>query len=367
MKILMTGGHVTPALAIIDELLAMKDQNEIIFVGREYALGSEKIISFESKEIRKKNIRFIDLKAGRFSRLISLRTIYNLLKIPIGFIRAWQIVGRENPDIIISFGGYIGLPVVLSGYLKHKKIYIHEQTICPGIANRLSGIFAKKVFCAFNEAYKYFPANKTIITGNPLRRTIRPVTRNDSKIKKDRPVIYVTGGSLGSHSINMHIKEILKELLKKYIIIHQVGETKEYNDFAKLENFRRSLPPVTRKKYLLNKHFFEDEIGHIYSLADLVVGRAGANTFFELVALEKPAIFIPLPWSANQEQQKQAEIFRKYRVGAVFNQSGSSRELLKLIENTMDNIDFYRKNFPQLHFLYRYDATKVIIKEIFCR
>jgi len=393
MKILITGGHLTPALSLIDALeKRFKKDLEIIFVGRKYALEQEKTQSLEYKEITKRRIKFIPLQTGRLTRILTIRTIRSLFRVPFGFWHGWQIVKNERPDLIFSFGGYLALPIVFWGFIFRIPIYTHEQTIHPGLSNRLIGILAKKVFIAFDEAKQYFSKNKTIVTGNPIRKSVltylrRPRLRQEGFglrpdevwptadevggqahkigcIKKDRPVIYITGGSLGSHSINEHIKKIIAKLLNYYVVIHQVGDTKEYKDYEYLIELKKKLPNELQNRYYVQKHFFEEEIGDIYSLADLVIGRAGANTFFELIALKKPAIFIPLPWAANCEQQKHAEMFKKFGVGEIFHQSDSSNHLLNLIGKMIERLDKYKKNFNSLKYLYKKNAAELIVKEI---
>ena len=125
------------------------------------------------------------------------------------------------------------------------------------------------------------------------------------------------------------------------------------------------MPKYKKERYYLTKHFFDDEIGYIYSLTDLVVGRSGANTFFELLALKKPALFIPLPWSSGREQQHHAEIFTKAGCGEIFHQIGPSEKLLRLIYLMISKIDYYRNNFKHLSRLYKKNVSKYLIEEIF--
>lgn len=365
MKILITGGHLTPALAVIEEIKKDYPETEIIFVGRKYALDSEKTISLEFKEITKRKINFIPLQAGRLTRFFSLKSLRSFFKIPLGFINSFFIIKNNRPDVILSFGGYLALPIVIWGYFFRTPIFTHEQTIKPGLANKIIAFFAKKIFLSFEETEKYFNQKKTIVTGNPTRETIFKVDKKPFKIKKDRPVIYITGGSLGSHSINQHIKKIINKLLSKYIVIHQTGETKEYHDFENLLDLKNKLPKKLSQNYYLVKHFFEDEIGYIYSITDLVVGRAGANTFFELINLKIPAIFVPLPWSSGREQQFHAEIFAKNHIGEIFHQIETSEKLLRLIDKMIENLNFYKTNFQKLDFSYKKNASQYIVKEIF--
>ncbi|MCS6956782.1 MAG: UDP-N-acetylglucosamine--N-acetylmuramyl-(pentapeptide) pyrophosphoryl-undecaprenol N-acetylglucosamine transferase [Patescibacteria group bacterium] len=365
MKILITGGHLAPALAVIDKIKKEKPDIKIIFVGRKYAIDKEKTESLEYKEIRKRKIKFINLKTGRLTRIFSFSSFLNFFKFFLGFFSSFFIILKNRPDLILSFGSYLALPIVFWGYIFKIPVFTHEQTINPGLANKIIGLFAKKIFISFKEAEKFFTKNKVILTGNPIRQSIFKIQKKPFFIKKTAPVLYITGGSLGSHSINLHIKKILKNLLEKYIIIHQTGDTKEYHDYEDLLAIKNQLPENLKNKYFLARHFFEDEIGYVYSLSDLVIGRSGANTFFELIALEKPAVLIPLPWSAGKEQQRHAEIFVKSGCGEVFHQLESSDKLLRIIDKMIKNISFYQNNFKNLKTIYHQDASKKIIKEIF--
>lgn len=360
MKILITGGHVTPALAIIDEL---KNQ-EIVFVGRKYALETEQSLSLEYKEITSRKINFINLTSGRITRLLSAKTFFSLLRIPIGFVQAFSVIKNESPDIVLAFGSYLSVPIVFWAAIFGIHIFIHEQSITPGIANKITSLFAKKVFISFEQARPYFPQNKVVLTGNPIRKSILKTFQKPFEIKNYGQAIFVTGGSLGSHSINEHIKALLKELLENFVVIHQVGDIKEHNDFQILTKLRDSLTPRLKEKYFIKQHFLENEIGYVYSVSDIVVGRAGANTFFELLTLQKPAILIPLPWSANNEQLKQAQLFQQAGVGEVFNQTDSSEQLLNLIKKMLKNVDSYRNNFKNLQSLYKSNAAEIITKTI---
>lgn len=364
MKILITGGHLTPALAVIEEIKRIKPDTEIIFVGRKYAFDSEKTISLEYKEITRRKINFIPIQAGRLTRILTISSIRSFLRIPLGFLNAFHIVNTWRPDVVMSFGSYVALPIVFWSYLYKIKIYTHEQTSKPGLSNRLISFFAKKVFVSFEETTKYFPVKKVVVTGNP----VRSFKVNDKKapfmIKKDRPIIYITGGSLGSHSINIHIKNILSELLKDYIVIHQTGDTKEYRDYETMIKEKDKLPKNFSERYFPVKHLYEEEVAYVYSIADLVIGRSGANTFFELVNYHLPAVLIPLPWASGREQQHHAEILAKSNVGEIFHQIEASDKLVRIINIMMNNLDLYKNNFAKFNKLYKDDAGKYIVKQI---
>ncbi len=364
MKILITGGHLSPALSVIDYIKKKYPEIELVFIGRKYSNDFEKTLTLEYEEIKKRKIKFIHLLTGRLTWFFTLKTFLNILLVPVGILNSLIIVYREKPSCIISFGGYISLPIAFAGYVYGIPVFTHEQTINPGIANRIIGFFARRVFVAFEKTASYFSKKKVIVTGNPVRESIFKIIKKPFSIVKKHPVIYITGGSLGSHSINLHIKKILRDLLKKYIVIHQTGDSREYGDFQELLKFKKNLPTKYRRQYFLKKFFFDDEIGYIYSIADIVVTRVGANTFFELLVLRKPSVLIPLPWSSFGEQLIHAKIFEEAGVGMIFNQDEKSSRLLKLIDKLIINREKYKKNFNRLNNFYRKNATENIVKTI---
>lgn len=366
MKILITGGHVTPALAVIDKLLASpeKDRSRIVFVGRKYSLESEDTLSLEYKEISKRNIPFRTLTAGRLTRVATVQSFIQLLKIPLGFIQSLFILREEQPDMVLSFGGYLALPIACTAWCMGIPVYTHEQTIRPGTANTLIGRFSRKIFYAFPEAERFFPVRKAMLSGNPVRSSIFQVIKKPFVVPTGVRVIYVTGGSLGSHSINDHIGALLPELVKQFFVIHQIGSVKQYDDFERLKRIRRNLPENMRDRYFPVEHFFDEEIGYVYSVSDFVIGRSGANTFFELIHLRKPAIFIPLPWSSHQEQLHHALFFQKQGIGELFEQKDPSSRLMELITKMDRDLQSYRKNFDRLPIQYKKDAADIILAEI---
>lgn len=345
-----------PALALIDILVGKKN-SEIIFAGRKYNLDSEQSYSLEFQEIEKRKLKFIPTSAGRAA-------LKNFFQIVFGLIHALKIVNKEKPDIIFSFGSYIGFPFAFAGWVLQIPSFVHEQTLFPGFANRLGAFFAKKVFVSFPQSSRFFNKEKVVISGNPVRKEIFETRSKPFRIDKKLPVIYVTGGSLGSHSINLHLLKILPKLLEKNIVIHQTGNVKEYQDYETLLKMKESLPKELQLRYFLREHIYSHEIGYIYSLADLVISRSGANIFFELVALKKPAILIPLPWSARQEQQKQADLFVHSGLGEIFSQFDESEKLLNLIDKMLANLMNYQKKFTNLDFLYKQDAVETIYQHI---
>jgi UDP-N-acetylglucosamine--N-acetylmuramyl-(pentapeptide) pyrophosphoryl-undecaprenol N-acetylglucosamine transferase len=139
---------------------------------------------------------------------------------------------------------------------------------------------------------------------------------------------------------------------------------KEYGDYERLQKLQQTLSAELQPNYIVTPHFLASELGYVYSIADVVISRAGANTFFELLTLQKPTLFIPLPWSAYGEQQKQAELFHTKGIGEVFDQARPSEELFLLIEKMMHNLSMYQEQFTTLSFPDGKQATKTIVETI---
>lgn len=336
MKILITGGHITTALAVIEELQKHSGV-EIFVVGRKFAVDHEKTESFEYNAVKRVTIPFVHLPAGRLTRSLSPYSLISILKFPLGFVYAYSLLIKEKPTCVLSFGGYIALPIAIAAYYLGIPVFTHEQTMKPGSTNRLIARFAQKVFVSFNDAQKFFPQHKTVLTGNPVRSFIKRLEQQ----KTSRPTLLIMGGSLGSHSINMHIEKLLEELTKTFVIIHQTGNVAQYGDYERMK-------AKESESYKVFEHFDDQQLVTYYSQSSVVVSRAGANTVCELIILEKPSVLIPLPWAANDEQQAQADFMQKQGVSETFNQNDDSTILLQKIHFVYSKIDTYKQNFGRL-------------------
>ncbi|MFQ5493713.1 MAG: glycosyltransferase [Candidatus Dojkabacteria bacterium] len=312
-KIFITGGHLTPALAVLEELQERGYRN-LVWVGTQYSQTQSEHKSAEYEQVTARNIRFIPFHAGKVWRRWTIRTAFkaltNLLKIPLGFITAFPLIMGERPKVVISFGGYLALPIVIAARLQQIKVVTHEQTTTIGMANRIIARFAHKVFVSWEETVGKFPETKVVLTGNPVRREVLRVTTSNFSFPDKLPVIYVTGGNQGANTINWRLMKILPELLKDANVLHQTGKSSITQDYHKASELKASLPEELKPRYIIRDNIYGDQIGEAFGKADLVVSRSGANTIAELLLLQIPSILIPIPWSSNNEQLRNARMLK---------------------------------------------------------
>ncbi|MDP3733087.1 MAG: glycosyltransferase, partial [Candidatus Daviesbacteria bacterium] len=228
MKILVTGAHFTPAVAVLEELKKYPNA-QVIYVGRKKTLEGDRTISIESQALPSMGIKFIPITTGRLQRAFSIYTIPSLFKIPVGFIQALFIILSQKPDVILSFGGYVGVPLVITGWFLSVPVIVHEQTLVSGLANKISAWFADKIAVSFSNTVN---GEKVILTGNPIREIIK---KTQTKKSRGLPVILITGGNQGSHAINLAVEESLGEISKFASVIHVAGDNK-YHDYERLKN-----------------------------------------------------------------------------------------------------------------------------------
>lgn len=354
MKILITGAHFTPAVAVIEELKKIKNV-EILYVGRDTTLEGDSVPSVESKIIPSLGIKFIPITTGRLQRSPTPYTLLSLLRIPVGFIQALIIILSEKPDVILSFGGYVAVPIVIVGWLFSIPIIIHEQTLVSGLANKISSLFANKIAVSFKngplrEARKV--DEHVILTGNPIRSVILNgvnITHSRGVQNRHRPTILITGGNQGSHIMNLSVEQVLGELTKIANVIHVTGDNK-FKDFERLNELGG-----LGGKYLVKK-WINDEWGKVLSGVDLVVSRAGINILTEMAFMGKVGLVIPIPYLFGDEQNKNAKYFEQLGLVKILPQSKLSASSL------VENIKWILKNLDGLKQKAK-NANKVIIPD----
>lgn len=330
MKVLLVGGHLTPLLAV-GQALQKQSAIEIVSIARTHTMEGDKTPAKELSLLQQFGPVYT-IAAGRLQRRFTRYTIPSLLKMPLGFWQAFFLVKKLRPDVVVSFGSYLSVPVVFAAWLLNIPSLTHEQSVRAGLANRINGWFVKKIAVSFSPSQSYFPKDKTVVTGNPLRESIfadiakSPEVANFlANVKK--PLIYVTGGNQGSHVINQAIFGILDQLLVKYAVIHQTGSTNNAADLLQAKDIKNKLGDLGQSYYPLD-YFNEDDIGAIYHRAELMVCRSGANTVSEILALKKHALLIPIPWAQHNEQYENAKLVTGASLGMILEQKDITSERL---------------------------------------
>lgn len=324
-----TGGHTTPAISIIRYIKKLaeyedKPKCEFIYIGSKKGIEKEYAI--------KENITYKEINTGKLRRSLSLKNISDMFKVMVGFFQSLKILKKYRPNIIFSTGGYVSVPVVLAGKFLKIPVIIHEQTVNVGLANKIASKVAVKIAVTFESSIKHFPKEKTIHTGIPLREEIFTGDKNLCYdlfgIEPKLPLLYITGGSQGSKFINDTIVKVLPELLADMNIIHQCGGTAIHDSYSMLKDFRETLPDDLKARYVV-KDYIYDELKHIYKTTNLIVGRSGAGTVSECIALAKPCIFIPLPNTTKDEQGENARLAENIGGAVVCYQHGLTPENLR--------------------------------------
>ncbi len=293
-----TGGHVYPNIAIYEALREKYPESEFLY------LGTKKGAEYKIINKLTHNIDFIAVYSrGLPIKIKSFQTIISLIIIFFGFLKSILILRKFRPDIIIGSGGYVAAPVLFAAAFLKIKVFIHEQNAVPGRLNMFIAKFATSVGVSFESTKDFFPENKAIYTGYPLRKSIAIKKENAEKIKekynipKKNKVIFVFGGSGGAKTINKVMVEIIPMLLslKNLTIIFSTGRgySKSYRAYDDtIEMLSNVNIPNEKDGKLIIKEYFEN-IDEIYSISDLVVCRAGAGTIKEITAMGMPSILIP--------------------------------------------------------------------------
>ena len=279
-----TGGHLFPGLAAADTL-ARRRPCRVTFVGASRGI--------ETRVVPKRGYALRTLPVRALRGQGPLGFAGSMMRLPASVFSAWRLLGELEPDLLIGVGGYASGPAVIAGWSRRIPTVLLEQNAHPGLTNRLLARFADRICVAFPESAAYFPQQKTIETGNPVRPP-------DPKPHGERSgfSILLFGGSAGAHRLNEIGVEAMARLDRAGLsIVHQTGE-------AELEVVRRRYQDLGIEA---DVRPFIDDMAAAYAAADLVVCRAGATTLAELTALGKPAVLVPYPYAADDHQRKNAE------------------------------------------------------------
>jgi UDP-N-acetylglucosamine--N-acetylmuramyl-(pentapeptide) pyrophosphoryl-undecaprenol N-acetylglucosamine transferase len=324
MKILIaaggTGGHLSPAFALAQEVIYEKPTSKILFV------TSKKKSDVEAVKKRNLEFRSIDVVALQCSH--KFKNVFSFAKLFLGFLKSLLLILGFKPDIVIGFGGYVSVPVMLAAFVLKRRTIIHEQNVKPGLANSFLSYFADKFAISFKKTEDFIRRKDLVLTGNPLRREIFNIDKISAlkrfNFSSDKFHILVIGGSQGSHSINMLTVGALSimdsSVKNKMEFIHITGKN-DYNQI--LESYKRSGVSANVFPYL-------DDIGYAYAASDLVIARAGATTISEILSFNLPSILIPYPY-ARAHQILNAKVLEEGGCCVLRDEKEISPEIFKSI------------------------------------
>ncbi len=292
-----TGGHIFPAVAIANEIKAQNASAEILFVG---ALGK-----MEMEKVPKAGYSIVGLPVVGFNRSNILANLSFPVKLIQSLWKAYKIVKTFKPDIAIGVGGFASGPTLAMANLLGIKTLIQEQNSYAGVTNKILGKRASKICVAYPGMDAFFPADKIIFTGNPVRKDIFPSKISPEKaraffnLNPSKKTLLVIGGSLGAKSINLAVAKCIHSLVAKDIqLIWQTG--KPYFAEAQAAVANINSPGVFVSDFIYDMH-------EAYAAADIVLSRAGALSVSELAILAKPAILVPYPFASEDHQTQNAK------------------------------------------------------------
>lgn len=329
MRILLTGGgtggHFYPLIAVARSLREICQQERIGDVDIIYASDDP----YDAQVLREDRIRFLKIPAGKIRRYFSIQNVFDPFKSFFGIIKAAWILYLNLPDVIFSKGGYASFPTLVAARFFGVPIVIHETDSVPGRVTLWASHFAKRIAISYPETIKFFPKERTAFVGNPIRKEVLGGTMDRAKeifdLESELPVIFVFGGSQGSQKINESILDILPELLEFSQIIHQTGK----DNIASVKE--RAKIVLERVKFPLRYHpipFLDEETyKNAYVSATLIIARSGGS-IFEIAAMARPSILIPLPTSANDHQRENAYSYARTGAAEVIEEQNMTPHIL---------------------------------------
>lgn len=289
-----TGGHIFPAISIANSVKALNPDAEILFVG---ALGK-----MEMEKVPAAGYKIVGLPVAGFHRKLTLRNLSFPFKLINSLLKARKVIKEFKPDVAVGVGGYASGPVLRIASTRGVPSLLQEQNSYPGVTNRLLAKKANRICVAYDNMERFFPKQKLMLTGNPVRKDLLNDIGRDEAIKfwgldASKKTILVIGGSLGARSINNGIIQEIKALPQDVQMIWQTG--KFY-----YEEMKAKLPDELNDRVVISD--FVSRMDMAFAAADLVVSRAGASSISELAILGKPSVFVPSPNVSEDHQTKNA-------------------------------------------------------------
>jgi UDP-N-acetylglucosamine--N-acetylmuramyl-(pentapeptide) pyrophosphoryl-undecaprenol N-acetylglucosamine transferase len=304
-----TAGHVMPNLALLPRL--QEKGWDVRYIGGR---------GMERELVRTSQIPYATIASGKLRRYFSWRNFVDIFNVALGIGQALAILAWWRPRVVFSKGGFVSVPVAFAAFVLRIPVIAHESDLTPGLATRMVRRFARRMLFTFPESGAYFTGASSRCVGTPIRQELtlgaakKGLLRCGFSASDERPVLLVTGGSLGAQRINHAVLAILPELLKRYRIIHLTGKGKLGHPDV----------PGSYRAF----EFLGEELPDILAAADVVLSRAGANSIFELLALRKPMLLVPLEVGSRGDQLHNSEAFARQGWAMLLRESELNGETL---------------------------------------
>jgi len=342
-----TGGHLFPGIAVAEAMMRRIPSGEILFVSTDRAIDNQ---ALASRSFQKVAVSCQPLKGKS-----GIGVLKSIARLPASIWQAMRIVRKFKPDLVLGVGGYVTGPVVLAAKLLGVKTCIHEQNSIPGMANRMLGKIVDRIYTSIPGSEAFFPLEKVVFTGNPVREEFLAEAAVQGGEKNQR-VILVLGGSQGAHRVNNLVVEALcgEGAERNIRVVHQAG--------AKDEGWVRDAYRVAGISARVSA--FIGDMATAYHEADLVVSRAGATTLAELAVLGKPAILIPYPFAADDHQTTNAKFLVDGGAARMYQEQGlSGATIREAVLSLLADEKRLREMARKMKSYARPEATTAIVKE----
>ena len=308
-----TGGHIFPGVAIADAFREMESGTEIIFMGAERGL--------ETRVVPQMGYELVTLPVAGIMNMGAMRGVARSVGLMRAVLKAYGILGRLSPDLVVGVGGYASVPGVIAAALRRIPGCILEQNVIPGKANLFLSRFVQRIYLGFPTDKPVFPAEKTVITGNPIRKQALISGEKDNTAGERKHCLLILGGSQGAAQLNDLAMEAVPALLRgnsSLEVIHQTGAIHEerVKDHYEKEGVEVEVVP------------FIPDMGNYYARADLCLSRAGAMAVSELAAAGLPAILIPFPHAAGNHQRANSRWLETFGGAVTLEADGANPALL---------------------------------------
>ena len=359
-----TGGHIFPAISIASKFKELNPDTEILFVGAEGRMEMEKVPAA--------GFNIVGLKVAGLQRKFNLKNLIEDVKVPFRFLKSIRkargIIKEFKPDIAIGVGGYASAPLLFAATGMKIPTLIQEQNGFAGLTNKMLGKRADRICVAYEGMEKFFPADKLVLTGNPIRKIIVPCTPQMKAegielygMAPDKKHLLIVGGSLGSGTLNNAMRAWIQNGCpggENVEVLWQCGKYYKSSIDAFMEKYKDSCPGIHYSDFI-------SRMDLAYAMADVVISRSGASSISELCAARKAAIFVPSPNVAEDHQTHNAMALVRKDAGMIVKDSEAVERLMGVALALLDNPEKIQQMENNVGKLAKMDASTVIVEEAY--